>query len=119
MRDRYANVAFGQLHNLRLRVRREIDAALDQFDLLLTPTLPITAPALPDGDAPFAEVAERTSALLCYNTAPLNLTGHPAISHPSGSDARGLPTAVQLVGGNRRERVIFRAAFALEAALAR
>jgi amidase len=117
MRDRYANGGFGRLHNLRLLVRREIDAALSRFDLLLTPTLPITAPRLPDHPAPFAEVAQRTSAALCYNTAPLNLSGHPSLSIPSGADAAGLPTATQIIGGHFRERTIFRAGFALEAGL--
>ena len=117
LRDRYANCAFAPLHDLRLMLGQEIDAALARFDLLLTPTLPVTAPLLLTREASFAEIAERTSAALCYNTAPLNLSGHPAISHPSGRDADGLPTAVQLIGGRRCERLIFRAAFALEAAL--
>ena len=88
---------YARLQNLRLRVRREISAALERYDLLLTPTLPITAPRLLEGTASFAEIAARTSAALCFNTAPLNLSGHPALSVPSGADADGLPTAVQLV----------------------
>jgi amidase len=117
LRDRYANAAFGRLHNLRLLVRQELDSALRRFDVLLTPTLPITAPKLLDHAAPFAEIAERTSAALCYNTAPLNLSGHPALSVPSGHDEAGLPTAVQIIGGRGCEPVMFRAGFALEGAL--
>lgn len=117
LRDRYANAAFARLHNLRLLVRHELDAALGRFDVLLTPTLPITAPKLLDYAAPFAQIAERTSAALCYNTAPLNLSGHPALSIPSGHDAAGLPTAVQVIGGRCCEPVMFRAGFALEAGL--
>lgn len=116
-RDRYANVTFARLHNLRLLVRREIDAMLSRFDLLLTPTLPITAPLLPDRADPFADVAERTSAALCYNTAPLNLSGHPALTIPSGRDETGLPTAAQIIARPLQERVMFRAGFALERAL--
>ena len=120
--DRYlhelsANAVYARLHNLRLRVRRELSAALERYDLLLTPTLPITAPRLPEGPASFAEIAARTSATLCFNTAPLNLSGHPALSVPSGADADGLPTAVQLVGPHWGEPQAFRAAFALERAL--
>jgi amidase len=114
LRDRYANVTFGRLHNLRLLVRHEIDAALGRFDLLLTPTLPITAPPLPDQPAPFAEVAERTSAALCYNTAPLNLSGHPALTIPSGRDENGLPTAAQIIARPFQEHTMFRAGFTLE-----
>ena len=120
--DRYlhelsANAVYARLHNLRLRVRRELSAALERYDLLLTPTLPITAPRLPEGPASFAEIAARTSAMLCFNTAPLNLSGHPALSVPSGADADGLPTAVQVVGPHWGELQSFRAAFALERAL--
>lgn len=117
LRDRYANGAFGRLHNLRLLVRHQVDAALSSFDVLLTPTLPITAPRLLESAAPFAQIAERTSAALCYNTAPLNLSGHPALSYPSGHDDAGLPTAAQIIGPRGGERVMFRAGFALEAAL--
>ena len=60
--------------------------------------------ALLDGRRDFAEVGARTSAALCFNTAPLNLTGHPAISVPSGADGAGLPTAVQLVSAHFQER---------------
>jgi hypothetical protein len=91
--DRYlhelsANAVYARLHNLRLRVRRELSAALERYDLLLTPTVPITAPRLLEGPASFVEIAARTSAALCFNTAPLNLSGHPALSVPSGADAR-------------------------------
>ena len=71
---------------------------------LLTPTLPMTAPKLLTEDASFAEVSGRTAARLCYNTMPLNLTGHPGLSVPSGVDGEGLPTAVQIVGPHFDER---------------
>jgi amidase len=112
--ERYDGLPYARLHNARLALRREVTAVLDRWDLLLTPTLPLTAPKLLAGEASFAEVSERTSARLCFNTAPLNLTGHPALSIPSGVDADGLPTAVQVVGRHFGERTAFRAAFALE-----
>jgi amidase len=92
-----------------------VDDALAKWDILLTPTLPLTAAKLLTGKASFAEVSGRMSAL-CYNTAPLNLTGHPVVSVPSGVDGDGLPTAVQIVAGSFCEETAFRAAFALETA---
>jgi amidase len=115
--ERYAGIPYARLHNARLALRRDITAALEQWDLLLTPTLPLTAPKLLTGDASFAEVSGRTAARLCYNTAPLNLSGHPALSVPSGVDGDGLPTAVQIVGAHFDEATAFRAAFVLERAL--
>jgi amidase len=116
--ERYAGIPYARLHNARLALRREITAALANWDLLLTPTLPLTAPKLLTGDTPFVEVSGRTAARLCYNTAPLNLSGHPALSVPSGVDDDGLPTAVQIVGAHFDEPTAFRAAFALERSLA-
>ena len=115
--ERLHGVPYARLHNARLALRRAVSSALEDWDLLLTPTLPITAPRLLDRPASFAEISSRTSAALCFNTAPLNLTGHAAISVPSGADAAGLPTAVQIVSPHFRDAIGFRAAFALERAL--
>jgi amidase len=108
LHERDSNATFARLQNLRLLVRERVSAALDGRDLLLTPTLPTTAPRLIEGPVTFAEIASRTSATMCFNTAPLNLTGHPALSVPSGTDSAGLPTAL----------TAFRAAFELERLLA-
>ncbi|MFN8224627.1 MAG: amidase family protein [Gaiellales bacterium] len=112
--DRYGGLPYARLHNARLALRASLDAALAGLDALLTPTLPITAPPLLTGAASFAEVSGRTAARLCYNTAPLNLTGHPALSVPSGVDADGLPTALQVVARHFAERVTFQVGYALE-----
>jgi amidase len=117
LHERYMNVSYARLHNLRLEVRQRVSAALESVDLLLTPTLPSTAPRLLDGPASDFELINRTAATLCFNTAPLNLTGHPAISFPSGYDADGLPTAVQLIASHFDDYTAFQAAFALERAL--
>jgi amidase len=117
--ERYRGLPYARLHNARLALRRDVSAALAGWDVLLTPTLPITAPKLLTGDASFAEVSGRTAARLCFNTAPLNLTGHPAVSVPSGVDHDGLPTAAQLIAPHFGERTALRAAYALERALAR
>jgi amidase len=117
LHERDGNTTYARLHNLRRLVRDEVSAVLREHDLLLTPTVPMTAPPLLEGTPTFAEGAARTSAALCFNTAPLNLTGHPAISLPSGADADGLPTAVQIVAAHFQEATAFRAAFELERAL--
>jgi amidase len=114
--ERHHGVPYGQLHNLRLALRADISAALANRDLLLTPTLPLTAPRLADASTPFAEVSVRTLARLPFNTSPINLSGHPAFSFPSGTDDDGLPTAVQIVARHFDELTAFRAAYALERA---
>ena len=49
--------------------------------------------------------------------APLNATGHPALAVPSGVDAEGLPTSVQLIGPRWGDRAVLTAGAALEASL--
>ena len=116
--ERRHGISYARLHNARLALRRAITEALGAWDVLLTPTLPITAPELAPPGASFAEISGRTAASLCVNTAPLNLSGHPALSVPSGVDELGLPTAAQLVAAHFADATAFRAAFALERALA-
>jgi amidase len=117
LHDRYANAPYARLQNLRIVFREQVSRALQDYDLLLTPTLPLTAPRLLEGNPSFSEISGRTSGSLVYNTAPLNLSGHPALSIPSGADDAGLPTAVQLVAAHFDEATAFRAAFELEKAL--
>jgi aspartyl-tRNA(Asn)/glutamyl-tRNA(Gln) amidotransferase subunit A len=87
----------------RTRLFRGIQALFERFDVLVTPTLSRTAlPA--DFDAAHDEV--EVEGELCGITRqgwssyvyPFNLSGHPALTVPSGFDDAGLPTAVQLVG---------------------
>ncbi|MBM7785133.1 amidase [Tenggerimyces flavus] len=74
-------------------------------DLLLTPTLPITAfeagRESPDG--------ERWMTWTPF-TYPFNLTQQPAISVPCGQDANGLPVGLQIVGARHAERQVLAAA---------
>ena len=49
------------------------------------------------------------------NTAPFDVTGHPAMSVPCGM-SDGLPVGMMLVGGKWQEAVIYRAAAAFEQA---
>ena len=89
------------------------DTALTDFDLLLMPTLPLTATPLPKADAPLAEVIQRAFEML-PNTCPMDITGHPAMSIPCGM-VDGLPVGLMLIGKFYDEGTIYRAALAFEA----
>ena len=87
---------------------------LQRFDLLLTPTLPVTAFTAgldePDG------WQRSTLAPLDWTpfTFPFNLTGQPAATVPCGSDQNGLPIGLQIVGRWRDDNTVLRAAAAFE-----
>ena len=118
LHERYLNVSFGMLQNQRLLVRRRVTEALGRWDLLLTPTVPMVAPELFDREPSIDELLAHTPAGVAFNTAPLNLTGHPALSIPTEWGRNGaLPTAVQIVARHFAEHDAFRAAFALESAI--
>lgn len=81
----------------------------DEYDLLLTPTMPDTAwPAQGEPDTPLLD-------RLAF-TCPFNLTGHPAVSVPCGFDRNGLPIGLQIVGGWHRDDLLFTAAARFEEA---
>jgi amidase len=113
VQGRFGGLAFARLHNARLALRRMISTTLESFDLLLTPTVNMVAPPLFPPDVPYAEKAILAGSY-CFNTAPLNLSGHPALSVPTGTDAGGLPTAIQIIARHFEDELAFSAAFALE-----
>jgi amidase len=113
---RGSSSGYGKAQNLGRRLRAAYDRALADVDLLLLPTLPSTAAALP---APTASREEQFAKAVetIVNAAPFNLTGHPALSIPCGA-IDGLPVGMMLVGRHFEEKTIYRAAQALERSLA-
>ncbi|MFJ6313734.1 amidase [Pseudarthrobacter oxydans] len=86
----------------------------ETYDLLLTPTLPITA--FPrDRDAPEAWHSPNWTSWTPY-TYPFNMTQQPAISVPCGFTEAGLPAGLQIVGPRHADRKVLRAAQAYEKA---
>jgi aspartyl-tRNA(Asn)/glutamyl-tRNA(Gln) amidotransferase subunit A len=77
-------------------------------DVLVMPATPIVAPRIAD------LTPEDPVGLLTHNTAPFNLSGHPAISVPCGTTSAGLPIGLQMVGRRWDESTLLRAAAAYE-----
>jgi aspartyl-tRNA(Asn)/glutamyl-tRNA(Gln) amidotransferase subunit A len=77
---------------LRLRdeYRHAAEAALESFDLLVTPTLATVAPPVGIGDAALREQLIRF-------TYPFNALGWPALAVPCGAAEGGLPASAQIV----------------------
>lgn len=96
-------------------VRMALGHAMGRFhsayDLLVTPTLPITAfeagVEVPEGSG-----HTRWTGWTPF-TYPFNMTQQPAASVPCGMSSSGLPIGVQLVGARHADAVILRVAHAL------
>ncbi|KAF1020800.1 MAG: Amidase [Paracidovorax wautersii] len=109
---RYGGRYYAHAQNLARRLRAAYDDVLSRFDALLMPTVPLKAPRLIDAQATPATFVTRALEMNA-NTAPFDVTGHPAISVPCGY-ADGLPIGAMLVGADHTETTLYRLASALE-----
>lgn len=83
-------------------------AVFDDVDLLLMPTMPLTAFAA-DAEVPEGGAAQAPLPWITWTpyTYPFNITGQPAITVPCGFDAQKLPAGLQVVGPwSHDERVL-------------
>lgn len=108
-------VPFAKAHNLRLRLRQEIDALFEAVDVLLTPTVVAVAFPLLTGKGSRAQRMTRGGGAELLNTCPLDLSGHPALSVPFGSGDAGMPVGIQVVAPRFAEQLAYRVGTYLEA----
>jgi len=121
--DFRAGLALGQCllaeHYVRAKrfmeaYRRETNAVLREVDVLVTPASPVIAPKIGTSHVTIGGVREAAGNALTRYTTFFNMTGHPAITLPSGLHSEGLPMAVQIVGRAFDEAGILRVASAVE-----
>ncbi|AWB48162.1 amidase [Gemmobacter aquarius] len=103
------------------RIRVEIATRTARFDVLLTPTLPVTAPehglfATTRPDLSAEGYAMGDTSLFTY-LGPFNVTGQPSVSLPLGQSAAGMPIGIQLVARFAAESTLVRLARDLETAM--
>ena len=110
--NKYRGHYYAKAQNLARKLGAAYDAALAKYDLLLMPTLPLRATKLPDPAGPRMDIISRAFEML-PNTAPFDVTGHPAITLPCGM-SEGLPAGLMLIGKHWNESTIYRAADAYE-----
>lgn len=105
---------YAKAQNLSRQLREEFNKVFASYDLLLTPTTPMKAQPIPPADANLELWCHRAFEMLT-NTAPFDVTGHPAMSVPCGM-SDGLPVGLQIIGRRYDESTIYRAASAFEQA---
>ncbi|MFE9441020.1 amidase [Streptomyces sp. NPDC006602] len=97
--------------DVRMELGRRMGHFHESYDLLVTPTLPITA--FEAGvEVPKGSGHRRWTGWTPF-TYPFNMTQQPAASVPVGKDADGLPVGLQLVAARHRDDLVLRAAHAL------
>jgi aspartyl-tRNA(Asn)/glutamyl-tRNA(Gln) amidotransferase subunit A len=99
------------------QARRSIAQVFADVDLLVSPTMPMPAPAIVDLKAN-PEALRPAELTLLRNTRPFNVWGLPAISVPCGFTQSGLPIGLQIAGPHWREDLVLRLAHAYEQATA-
>lgn len=110
--------------NLSRKLRDAYDAVLEDFDVLITPTLPYVATTHAEKDAtPLDQIKKQVG--LVSNTCPFNQTGHPVLAMPIGmveptegpavgKEGVKLPVGMQVVGKWWDEEMVYRVGFAWE-----
>jgi amidase len=106
---------YAMARNLVPAARAAYDAALAEYDVLVMPTVPILPTTLVADDAPVAESVARALEMI-VNTAPTDVTGHPATSVPA-APADGLPVGMMIVGRRFDDATCLRVAHAFEQAV--
>jgi amidase len=109
--DEYRSHYYAKAQNLGRKLADRYDEALADVDVLAMPTTPQTAHEHRE-DLSRLEVIERALSML-HNTAPFDVTGHPALSVPCGT-ADGLPVGLMFVGERFDDATVLGAGDAFE-----
>ena len=113
MREEFQGRFYAQAQNMRADLRSGYDALFEQVDVLLMPTTPMKAHAYKPNQA--ADDLVLAGWNMVANTAPFNMTGHPALSVPCGL-SEGLPVGMMLVGRKFEDDVLLAVANVFELA---
>lgn len=95
----------------RARIREEFQQIFQDYDVVLSPSAPYTAPRIGES------LKDPLSMYLGdIYTVAVNLCGLPGISLPCGMDQKGLPIGLQMVSDCFMEKKLYRAAKTFELA---
>ena len=105
----YYDAYYLKAQKVRKLIKNDFDEAYKKVDAILTPSTPSAA----------FKIGEKTNdpVSMYLNdifTVPVNLAGLPAISIPTGVDAKGYPLGLQIIGKAFDEQNILNIAYAME-----
>ncbi|MFA9380114.1 MAG: Asp-tRNA(Asn)/Glu-tRNA(Gln) amidotransferase subunit GatA [Acetanaerobacterium sp.] len=105
----YYDAYYKKAQNLRGTLVRAFDSAFAACDVMLAPTVPMTA-----FERGFTAIDQVETYLTDICTVPINIAGLPAVSIPCGSDSKGLPVGMQIIGPKFSEELLFEVAALFE-----
>ncbi|WP_017728720.1 amidase [Halalkalibacterium ligniniphilum] len=112
MQEQYNGKYYAIAQNLSRKLKQAYDEALKEYDVLIMPTTPMKATKIPAPDAPREEVIACALEMIC-NTAPFNITGHPAMNVPC-QKSKELPIGMMVVGRFGEDETVLQAAHAFQ-----
>ena len=105
----YYDAYYKKAQNLRGTIISAFNKAFESCDVILAPTVPMTA--FENGHA-VSDPVETYLTDIC--TVPVNICGLPGVSVPCGYNDKGLPIGMQLIGNAFGEAKILNAAWQYE-----
>lgn len=106
---------YGLLETIRAQFRAELDARLEQADVIIAPCMPVLPPPVDVFNDEPGRISGRAD--LITFTAPFNYSGHPSITLPAMLARGSLPRAFQLITRPMGEPTLIRAGAAFEGAV--
>ncbi|HET6144162.1 MAG TPA: amidase [Candidatus Acidoferrales bacterium] len=100
--------------DVRKRLLAEFDAAFQEVDAIVAPTLPVAAPHIGAEAMQIDDEQVGVRPAVVGHARPANFTGLPAISIPCGFTDAGLPIGLQLIGRAFDEATLLRIAYSYE-----
>ena len=102
----YYDAYYKKAQNLRGTIISAFNKAFESCDVILAPTVPMTA--FEKGNA-ISDPIETYLTDIC--TVPVNIAGLPGVSIPCGFNENGMPIGMQLIGKSFGEAEILNAAY--------
>lgn len=100
----------------RAAIASALATTFDKVDVIVTPTLPVTAPRVGQEFYDWAGRKESVFAACARFLCPFNLAGLPAATVPCGMSSDGMPIGLQVVGRPFDEATVLKVADAFERA---
>jgi aspartyl-tRNA(Asn)/glutamyl-tRNA(Gln) amidotransferase subunit A len=105
----YYDAYYKKAQQVRTLIRDDFEAAFSEFDVLLTPSSPVTA-------WKFGEMSKDPMQMYAADicTVSVNIAGLPSIVVPCGVDSNNMPIGLQLIGKPFGEPTLLKTAFTFE-----